>query len=94
MHHEFADHDAILSAWMESNGWPVTMRHYDFDRDTLAWRSRAVKPAVTLRVSREVLEDHAPSAVGAALESLNVAAITIGRRGKSYIATFCLQERR
>jgi hypothetical protein len=57
MHDHFSEHDAAIADWMARHNWPVTMRHYDFDRDILAWRATAVTPAITVRVSLNVCND-------------------------------------
>jgi len=57
MHDAHPHHDAAISKWFEIQGWNVTLKHYDFDRDVLAWRAEKGTPMITLRVSRCVLED-------------------------------------
>lgn len=60
MHAQFPEIDAAVSDWMAREGWPVTMRHFDFDREVLAWRASGSRPPVTLRVSLTVCDDVPP----------------------------------
>jgi len=54
---QFPEHDAAVSSWFETNGWPITIRHYDFDRAVFAWRHEALGIERTLRATMAVLED-------------------------------------
>lgn len=74
MHEQYPEHDRVITEWFLAQGWPVSMRHYDFDGDMLAWQSGATKPPMTLRVALEVIEDTPPQVLGAALDSLGLAA--------------------
>lgn len=56
----YAAHDRAAAAWLEDLGWPVTARHYDFDRDVFAWRHDAAGMTRTLRITRAAVEDNAP----------------------------------
>jgi len=60
MHTRFPEHDAAISDWMAKQGWPVTERHYDFDREVLAWRAGGQNPTITLRVTLSRCEDVPP----------------------------------
>jgi hypothetical protein len=57
MHAQFPEHDAMISEWIAKQGWPIAVRHYDFDREVLAWRAAGVTPRITLRVSQTICED-------------------------------------
>ena len=59
MHTQFPEHDAAISEWLAAHGWPVTIRHYDFNREVFAWRAAEARPPITLRVSQTVCE-HVP----------------------------------
>src|SRR5262245_32038010 len=60
MHSQHTEVDAAVSKWMANQGWNVTMRHYDFDRDVLAWRAGDADPRITLRITLSVCEDVRP----------------------------------
>src|SRR3954468_16420503 len=57
------DHDAAISAWMQSKGWPVTERHYDVSRSIYAWRSQEGRVIITLWITRNIVEDYAPTEI-------------------------------
>lgn len=65
------EHDAAVTAWMEKQGWPVDDRHHDFGRELYAWRSHAVKPVITLWITRSVVDDHSPAELTGILDQLN-----------------------
>jgi hypothetical protein len=65
------EHDAAVTAWMEKYGWPVDDRHYDVSRELHAWRSHAVRPVVTLWITRSVVEDHSPEELARVLDRLH-----------------------
>lgn len=73
MHERFPEHDAAVSDWMAKHGWPVTVRHYDFDREVLAWRAGAAKPTITLRVSQRTCEDVPPHVLTAFFDAAKLA---------------------
>lgn len=62
------EHDAAVSEWMEKHGWPVDDRHYDVSRAIHAWRSHAVKPAITLWITRNVADDYSSAELVRILE--------------------------
>jgi hypothetical protein len=58
MFNQFREHDALVSGWFLTNNWPVTMRHFDPDREVLAWRHDGIDQIRTVRVTKSVLEDY------------------------------------
>jgi len=55
---------------MKAKGWEVN-RQPECDREFYAWRHEAPgRPVYTLRISRKVLEDYPPFAVGRAVRVL------------------------
>jgi hypothetical protein len=73
MHDLHPDHDAMVTNWLYAHGWPVTERHYDFDRSILAWRAGGVRPIITLRVTRTVIEDVSPFDLAVVLDKTDAA---------------------
>jgi hypothetical protein len=49
---------AAVSAWMQAQGWPVTDSDYGPRLSMYLWRSHAVRPAITLFITRNVFDDH------------------------------------
>lgn len=60
---QFPLHDALISKWFMSKGWPVTMRHFDVDRGVFAWRHEDGSICRTMRITRTTLEDYPPDMV-------------------------------
>ena len=54
-----AKHDAAVSEWMAKQGWPVTRRNYS-DSEVFGWRAEGVRPNITMRITRSVVEDYSP----------------------------------
>jgi len=61
MHTAPPEIDIAITRWMAAQGWPVTSRNHDFNRDIFAWRSESVRPDLTLYVTANVCEDTPPA---------------------------------
>lgn len=72
---QYPEHDAVVSAWMAAQGWPVTLRVYDYERDVFAWRHGTGSGARTLRVTQAAVDDTPPTALRAFLDGAGAAAL-------------------
>lgn len=66
--------DAAIADWFGRQGWPVTFRHWDFDRDVFAWRHESLLVSRTLRMSRNTAEDWDTGLILTFLDEAKIAA--------------------
>lgn len=75
---QFPAHDQAISAWFARQGWPVTRRQYDFDRDVFLWQHEpagrgAARERRSFRATLTTLEDLSPARFVALVEGGGVA---------------------
>jgi len=76
MHDErYAEKEAAVSNWLGRNGFPVTETHRDPSSEVRAWRSEAVRPMVTLRITRNVVDDYTADELVRHLDRFRVAQV-------------------
>jgi hypothetical protein len=80
----FPEHDAAITAWFSRNGWPVTMRHFDFERDVFAWRHEGRSGDRTIRVTQSTLEDYPADKVIALFDASRLADV-LPRNPEKYV---------
>ncbi len=68
MHELFPQHDAAVSDWLGKQGWTVTRRNYN-DREIFGWRAEGVRPNITMRITRSVMEDYSPEQLTSILDA-------------------------
>jgi hypothetical protein len=76
MHDErYEEKDTAVSSWLARQGWPVTDRHRDPSSEVRAWRSEAVRPSITLRITRNVVDDYTADELVRHLDRFRVAQV-------------------
>jgi hypothetical protein len=75
---KFAAHDAAIGRWFARQGWPVTRRSHDFNRDVFMWHHEPAERSKTgerrtLGATLTTLEDLGPERLVSLLEGAEIA---------------------
>jgi hypothetical protein len=79
---QFPEHDALVSRWFLNNNWPVTLRHFDPDREVLAWRHDGGDQIRTVRVTKSVIEDYPADKVLALFNATRLSEVLVAHPTK------------
>jgi hypothetical protein len=79
---QFPEHDLLITEWFDKNSWPISVRHFDFDREVLAWRHETPALARTIQITKSTLEDYPAASILSLFEATRIAEVMVANPTK------------